>query len=119
MTATMTMTAFALPRFVPIARSPAARRRHRLLRSITQGSDLIEQTGFAFLMAQLAGLRGRLAWRGLHILPRWIGSLVMADKSDDGTLRIDVQAEAAGGLDSSYSRTAVEEPLDEADIQRE
>jgi hypothetical protein len=44
----------------------------------------------------------------------------LADKSEGGqvTVRIEARPAAAGGFDPSWLRNAVEEPLDEADIER-
>lgn len=43
----------------------------------------------------------------------------LADKSDGGKVNIRVTGTAAAGFDASWLRNAVEEPLDEADIERE
>jgi len=42
----------------------------------------------------------------------------LADKSDDAKVKIRVEGTAMGGYDPSWLRNAVEEPLDEADIER-
>jgi hypothetical protein len=42
----------------------------------------------------------------------------LADKSDEAKVRIRVEGTASGGYDPSWFRNAVEEPLDEADIDR-
>jgi hypothetical protein len=43
----------------------------------------------------------------------------LADKSDDGKVNVNVEGTSAEGFDPSWLRNAVEEPLDEADIERE
>jgi hypothetical protein len=43
----------------------------------------------------------------------------LADKSDEGTVNVNVEGTSVGGFDPSWLRNAVEEPLDEADIERE
>ncbi|MCS6835397.1 MAG: DUF499 domain-containing protein [Anaerolineae bacterium] len=40
----------------------------------------------------------------------------LADKAEGLTIRVEVQAEHSGGFDTVWMRNAVEEPLDEADI---
>ena len=42
----------------------------------------------------------------------------LADKSDDEKVKIRIEGTAADGYDPSWLRNAVEEPLDEADIER-
>ncbi len=42
----------------------------------------------------------------------------LADKSDDGKVKIRIEGTAADGYDPSWFRNAVEEPLDEADIEK-
>ena len=42
----------------------------------------------------------------------------LADKSDDEKVKIHIEGTAADGYDPSWLRNAVEEPLDEADIER-
>jgi len=42
----------------------------------------------------------------------------LADKSDDERVKIRIEGTAADGYDPSWLRNAVEEPLDEADIER-
>lgn len=42
----------------------------------------------------------------------------LADKSDGGKVRIRIEGASAAGFDPSWLRNAVEEPLDEADIER-
>ena len=42
----------------------------------------------------------------------------LADKSDDGKVTVRVEGTSASGYDPSWLRNAVEEPLDEADIER-
>jgi hypothetical protein len=42
----------------------------------------------------------------------------LADKSDDAVVQIQIEASSADGYDPSWLRNAVEEPLDEADIER-
>ena len=41
----------------------------------------------------------------------------LADKSDDGKIKIVVEGECAAGYDPSWLRNAVQEPLDEANIE--
>jgi hypothetical protein len=43
----------------------------------------------------------------------------LADKSDGGKVTILIEASAAGGYDPNWFRNAVEEPLDEADVEKE
>ncbi|MEW6297194.1 MAG: AAA family ATPase, partial [Thermodesulfobacteriota bacterium] len=43
----------------------------------------------------------------------------LADKSDERKVTISVQGTSSEGFDPSWLRNAVEEPLDEADIERE
>ncbi len=43
----------------------------------------------------------------------------LADKSDEGKVDVNVEGTSAAGFDPSWLRNAVEEPLDEADIERE
>jgi hypothetical protein len=43
----------------------------------------------------------------------------LADKSDDGKVKVHVEGTSAEGYDASWLRNAVEEPLDEADIERQ
>ena len=43
----------------------------------------------------------------------------LADKSDTKTVRVTVEATAESGFDKSWLRNAVDEPLDEADVERE
>ncbi len=43
----------------------------------------------------------------------------LADKSDEGKVDLNVEGTCTAGFDPSWLRNAVEEPLDEADIQRE
>ncbi len=43
----------------------------------------------------------------------------LADKSDEGKVNVSVEGISAAGFDPSWLRNAVEEPLDEADIERE
>jgi hypothetical protein len=40
----------------------------------------------------------------------------LADKSDNGKINVVVQGQAAAGYDPNWLRNAVEEPLDEANI---
>ena len=42
----------------------------------------------------------------------------LADKADDNKVKIQVEANAAEGFDQAWLRNAVQEPLDEADIQQ-
>jgi hypothetical protein len=42
----------------------------------------------------------------------------LADKSDDGKVSIMIEASAASGYDPNWLRNAVEEPLEEADIEK-
>lgn len=42
----------------------------------------------------------------------------LADKSDEGKVRIHVEGLSAAGFDPNWLRNAVDEPLDEADIER-
>jgi hypothetical protein len=42
----------------------------------------------------------------------------LAEKSDGGKVTIRVEGTAQGGYDPSWLRNAVEEPLDEADVER-
>jgi len=42
----------------------------------------------------------------------------LADKSDGGKVRIRIEGASAAGYDPSWLRNAVDEPLDEADIER-
>jgi hypothetical protein len=42
----------------------------------------------------------------------------LADKSDGARVRIRVEGSSAAGFDPSWLRNAVDEPLDEADIER-
>nr|MBP8646766.1 AAA family ATPase [Syntrophobacteraceae bacterium] len=42
----------------------------------------------------------------------------LADKSDGGKVRLRVEGSSASGFDPSWLRNAVDEPLDEADIER-
>lgn len=42
----------------------------------------------------------------------------LADKSDEGKVTVRVEGSSGGGFDPSWLRNAVEEPLDEADIER-
>ena len=42
----------------------------------------------------------------------------LADKSDGGRVRIRIEGSSAAGFDPSWLRNAVDEPLDEADIER-
>lgn len=41
----------------------------------------------------------------------------LAEKADGGKIIIQVQATSANGFDPAWLRNAVEEPLDEADIE--
>lgn len=41
----------------------------------------------------------------------------LADKSDDGKISVVIEGQAAGGYDPNWLRNAVEEPLDEANIE--
>jgi len=43
----------------------------------------------------------------------------LADKSDDGKVTIKVEGTSSDGYDPSWLRNAVEEPLDEADVEVE
>jgi len=43
----------------------------------------------------------------------------LADKSDDGKVDIHVEARSEAGFEKTWLRNAVEEPLDEADIERQ
>jgi len=43
----------------------------------------------------------------------------LADKSDDGKVSIQIDGYASEGFDSNWLRNAVEEPLDEADVEKE
>jgi uncharacterized membrane protein YebE (DUF533 family) len=43
----------------------------------------------------------------------------MADKSDEGRVTIQIEAAATDGYDQNWLKNAVEEPLDEADIEWE
>jgi len=43
----------------------------------------------------------------------------LADKSDAGSVTIQIEATAENGFDRSWLRNAVDEPLDEADVERE
>jgi len=43
----------------------------------------------------------------------------LADKSDSGKVTIEVEATAETGFDRTWLRNAVEEPLDEADVEKE
>jgi hypothetical protein len=42
----------------------------------------------------------------------------LADKSDGGKVRIRIEGSSSAGFDPSWLRNAVDEPLDEADIER-
>jgi len=42
----------------------------------------------------------------------------LAEKSDGGRVVIHIEASAQNGFDPAWLRNAVEEPLDEADIER-
>jgi hypothetical protein len=42
----------------------------------------------------------------------------LADKSDNGKVRIHIEGSSAAGFDPAWLRNAVDEPLDEADIER-
>lgn len=42
----------------------------------------------------------------------------LADKSDGGKIRIRIEGISGDGYDPSWLRNAVDEPLDEADIER-
>ncbi len=42
----------------------------------------------------------------------------LADKSDEGKVKVNVEGTSTAGFDPSWLRNAVEEPLDEADIER-
>ena len=42
----------------------------------------------------------------------------LADKSDDSKVTVNVKGSSSEGFDPSWLRNAVEEPLDEADIER-
>ena len=42
----------------------------------------------------------------------------LADKSDGAKVRIKIEGTSAAGFDQSWVRNAVDEPLDEADIDR-
>jgi hypothetical protein len=42
----------------------------------------------------------------------------LADKSDGARVRIRIEGSSAAGFDPSWLRNAVDEPLDEADIER-
>ncbi|MFH1009850.1 MAG: DUF499 domain-containing protein [bacterium] len=42
----------------------------------------------------------------------------LADKSDEGKVTVCVEGKSSAGYDSSWLRNAVEEPLDEADVER-
>ena len=42
----------------------------------------------------------------------------LADKSDGAKVRIRVEGSSSAGFDPSWLRNAVDEPLDEADIER-
>jgi hypothetical protein len=42
----------------------------------------------------------------------------LADKSDGGKVRIRIEGSSVAGFDPSWLRNAVDEPLDEADIDR-
>lgn len=42
----------------------------------------------------------------------------LADKSDGGKVIVNVEGMSSGGFDPSWLRNAVEEPLDEADIEK-
>jgi hypothetical protein len=42
----------------------------------------------------------------------------LADRSDEAKVKIHVEGIAAEGYDASWLRNAVDEPLDEADIER-
>jgi len=42
----------------------------------------------------------------------------LADKSDGAKVRIHIEGSSAAGFDPSWLRNAVDEPLDEADIER-
>ncbi len=42
----------------------------------------------------------------------------LADKSDEGKVKVNVEGTSASGFDPSWLRNAVEEPLDEADIEK-
>lgn len=42
----------------------------------------------------------------------------LADKSDEGKINVNVEGTSAAGFDPSWLRNAVEEPLDEADIEK-
>jgi hypothetical protein len=41
----------------------------------------------------------------------------LADKSDEGKIRVQVEGTASKGYDPSWLRNAVDEPLDEADVE--
>lgn len=42
----------------------------------------------------------------------------LADESDDGKVTLDVEGTSSTGFDPSWLRNAVDEPLDEAGIER-
>jgi len=42
----------------------------------------------------------------------------LADKSDGAMVRIRIEGSSAAGFDPSWLRNAVDEPLDEADVER-
>ena len=43
----------------------------------------------------------------------------LAERSDGGTIEIHIEATSQQGFDPAWLRNAVEEPLDEADIERQ
>ncbi len=42
----------------------------------------------------------------------------LAEKSDDGKVKVNIEGTSTEGFDPSWLRNAVEEPLDEADIEK-
>ena len=42
----------------------------------------------------------------------------LAEKSDEGKVHVSVEGTSSAGFDPSWLRNAVEEPLDEADIEK-
>jgi len=51
-----------------------------------------------------------------HVFKSFAAIANLADRSDDGKINITVEGHAAAGFDQAWLRNAVEEPLDEANI---
>ncbi len=77
---------------------------------------------FGFLMVPAAGRQSvvRLKFKATRdqIFKAFPAIANLAEKSDDGKVKVNIEGTSTEGFDPSWLRNAVEDPLDEADIEK-